>query len=64
MGRPHPSHSINEPHPTVHKIARATRIKIPTYGILADEKSMFADEGVDRSSHRIRAFVCGFESSQ
>jgi len=43
VGRPHPSHTFIEPHPTVYEIAWATpKEQPPTDEILTDEKSMFA----------------------
>ena len=64
MGKPHPSHPFSTPHPTVYEIAPAASKKLPTDEIWQMKNQCLQDEGVDCSSHHMRAFVCDFEGSR
>ena len=57
MGKPHPSHPFAEPHPTVYETALAYREKFRRMKFWRMKKQGLQDEGVDYSSHCMRAFV-------
>ena len=57
MGRPHPSHSFIELHPTVCEIVHAIPKKFRGMKFWQMRNQYLQDEEVDCSSHRMRAFV-------
>ena len=64
VGKPQSSHAFTKPHRTVYETSRAIQNKLPTNEILADENQCLQDEGIDYSSHCMRAFVWDFEDFQ
>ena len=65
MGKPHTSHPITEPHRMVYEITWALWKKNFQHMKFRRMKNQcLQDEGVDYSSHCMRAFVWDFEGSQ